>query len=426
MNEKTWTEATSLLDEQLIDEALHYKKRRRPLWLRLGAAAACLALIAALGLTLLPGGSMSVTAYAHGTDTALTAAGAVMNTGTISDDGELTGHPLQFYLAGEDIESVRFSCMNQQLIFTDWTETREEFGRARNFTVPYGADASEYYYLLIDWEPVATIRALTDDADASIASLPETLRSDRIVMEITFADGSAAVKAIEVKLLDNGSFFASFDDYTVTAEDDFVARPDAEPIPRDQLYGPDGSPAWQEEYPFGDAPVIEGGYQDADPDAPETVVPDGTITFTGTIADSWTDNGTTSILVTADEGSALRYDHAAFRLTAEQAGWADRVGQRVVITCGDMFMESEPPIGDLRSIEKTALSAADIADAKQAARDYYAGTVFTAEWLHWQGETAEGITFSARVNKGGVTQEPDRSITLRQENGSWSVVNEGY
>lgn len=426
MNEKTWAEAMSLLDERLLDEALHYQKRRRPLWLRLGAAAACLALIAALGLTLLPGGGMTVTAYAHGTDEALTAAGAVMNTGTIRDTGELTGHPLQFYLAGEDIESVRFSCREQQLVFTDWTETREEFGRAQNFTVPYGADESEYYYLLIDWEPVATIRALTDDAASTIAALPESLRSDRIVLEIRFADGSTAVKAIEVRLLDNGSFFASFDDYTVTAEDTFVARDDAAAIPRDQLYGPDGSGAWQEDYPFGDAPVIEGGYQDADPDAPETVVPDSTLTFTGTIADSWTDNGTTSILVTADGDSALRYAHAAFRLTAEQADWADRVGQRVVITCGDTFMESEPPIGDLRSIEATAHSAADIAAAKQAARDYYAGTVFTVEWLHWQAETEDGLVLTARVSKGGVTQEPDRSITLRQENGGWTVVNEGY
>ena len=41
---------------------------------------------------------MVVTAYAHGTDEEITQAGAVINTGTISDSGEMTGHPLMFYL----------------------------------------------------------------------------------------------------------------------------------------------------------------------------------------------------------------------------------------------------------------------------------------------------------------------------------------
>lgn len=321
MNEKTWSAAMSLLDEGLIDEALRYEKHRRPLWLRLGAAAACLALMATLGLTLLPDGGAVVAAYARGTDEAITAAGAVMRSGTIRDSGEMTGHPLQFYLAGEDIESVRFSCEKQQLSFTDWTETRPGYGLVQNFTVPYGAEESEYYYLVIDWEPTALIRALTDDADSTIASLPEALRSDRIVMEITFLDGSTAVKVIEVKLLENGSFFASFDDYVLTAEDAFVARPDAESL--------SGGPS----HDLADSPAQNG-------DCP--------------------------------------------------------------------------------------LSDADLAAAEQAARDYYAGTVFTVEWLRWQEQTAEGIVLTARVSKGGVTQEPDRSITLRLENGRWLVVNEGY
>lgn len=321
MNEKTWTAAMSLLDEGLIDEALHYEKRRRPLWLRLGAAAACLTLVAALGLTLLPGGGAAVAAYARGTDEAITAAGAVMHSGTIRDSGEMTGHPLQFYLAGEDIESVRFSCEKQRMSFTDWTEARPGYGLVQNFTVPYGAEESEYRYLVIDWEPTALIRTLTDEADSTIASLPETLRSDRIIMEITFLDGSTAVKAIEVKLLENGSFFASFDDYTLTAEDAFVTCPDTESPSDGSLHDPADSPAGN-----GDCP----------------------------------------------------------------------------------------------------LSDADLAAAEQSARDYYAGTVFTVEWLRWQEQTAEGIVLTARVSKGGVTQEPDRSITLRQENGCWIVVNEGY
>ena len=50
-----------------------------------------------------PFGGMVVTAYAHGTDEEITQAGAVINTGTISDSGEMTGHPLMFYLSGKDI-----------------------------------------------------------------------------------------------------------------------------------------------------------------------------------------------------------------------------------------------------------------------------------------------------------------------------------
>ena len=54
------------------------------------------------------------------------------------DDGEMTGHPLMFYLSGKDIKSVRFSCKNQKIDFRDRTEKRDEYGEARNFTVEYG------------------------------------------------------------------------------------------------------------------------------------------------------------------------------------------------------------------------------------------------------------------------------------------------
>lgn len=47
------------------------------------------------------GGTMAVTAHAQGTGQALTAAGAVMQTGSISDSGEMHGKPLFFYLSGK-------------------------------------------------------------------------------------------------------------------------------------------------------------------------------------------------------------------------------------------------------------------------------------------------------------------------------------
>ena len=162
-----------------------------------------------------PFGGMVVTAYAHGTDEEITQAGAVINTGTISDSGEMTGHPLMFYLSGKDISTVRFSCKNQQINFMDWTEKRDEFGLAQNFTVSYGEDESEYYYLLIDWVPNATIRELTDNASSTIATLPQELREDVIVLEITFENGKTLTKAITVSLLEDGTFFAKFDDYEI-------------------------------------------------------------------------------------------------------------------------------------------------------------------------------------------------------------------
>ena len=207
--------------------------RRIIIWLCIVAALLVASLVLPGG-----GGGVVVSAYAAETEQEITGAGVVLQTGTIRDSGEMRGHPLLFYLAGRDIAQVRFSCKEQQLNFVDWTEQRAEFGNAQNFTVPYGGDPEDYRALTIDWVPNATIRALTDDPDSTIASLPERLRKDTIVMEITFTDGSAAVKAIQVTLRDDGSFFASFGDYQITSEDEFVQRPDSEGIPREILYGP--------------------------------------------------------------------------------------------------------------------------------------------------------------------------------------------
>ena len=46
--------------------------------------------------------------------------------------------------------------------------------------------------------------------DSKIATLPEEMRNDIIVMEITFENGKTATKAITISLLDDGTFFASF------------------------------------------------------------------------------------------------------------------------------------------------------------------------------------------------------------------------
>ncbi len=70
-------------------------------WQSMIAAVLALCILAG-GISIFsPFGGMVVTAYAHGTDEEITQAGAVINTGTISDSGEMTGHPLMFYLSGK-------------------------------------------------------------------------------------------------------------------------------------------------------------------------------------------------------------------------------------------------------------------------------------------------------------------------------------
>lgn len=239
MNRETVSKALGNIDSEYIQEAGNYttKVKREHFFKKTSfkvAMAAILVLcffvggISILGdsfLGFFPSHVMVVHAYAHGTDEEITASGAVLHTGTIDDSGEQKGHPLMFYLSGQGIESVRFSCKNQKLYFRDWSEKRDEYGTARNFTVPYGEDESEYYYLTIEWMPDDTISQLHEGS--SIEMLPEELREDLIVMEIVFANGEMAVKAVSVSLLDEGTVFAQFGDYDISDEDTFVKRADA-------------------------------------------------------------------------------------------------------------------------------------------------------------------------------------------------------
>lgn len=184
---------------------------------------------------------MIVEAYAYETNEKITEAGITMSSGTITNNGEMTGHPLMFYLSGKRIKNVRFSCKNQKIDFRDWKEKRDEYGEAKNFTVNYGENEKEYAYLTIDWMPNATIEKLTNNKNSRIATLPKELREDIIVMEISFLNGEKTVKAIKIKLQDNGTFFAKFDDYKIQKSDNFVRRTDSQTIPRKILSGKNGA-----------------------------------------------------------------------------------------------------------------------------------------------------------------------------------------
>ena len=258
---------------------------------------------------------------------------------------------------------------------------------------------------MIDWVPNATIRELTDNANSTIAALPQELREDVIVMEITFENGKTLTKAITVSLLEDGTFFAKFDDYEITAEDSFIDRPDSEAI--------------------GAAPVIEDNYKKADPNEPEQIVIPNSITFTGTIIDNVIESLVPIILVDVEENSGLSYDKVLFELTEEQKDWELKTGTRVQIVCSDIFQESTPPIGNLISITEAAPND-ELKIADEAARAYYENTVFEVVSLELKSRTENEISFSVCVSKGGIAQEPDRTIFLEFVNGHWKVVNEGY
>ena len=462
MNQELFSEAMGKIDDKYIMEAVRYRKKDRRLRLvKWAAAAACLAAVAVIGGMLFPfPGHMAVSAYAHGTDMEITPAGAVMQSGSISDDGVMRGKPLMFYLDGKGIATVRFSCREQQLYFTDWTEKRAEYGNARNFTVTYGSDESEYYYLTIDWVPNATIRELTDHPDSSIAALPEELRNDLIVMEITFADGETATKAIEISLLDDGTFFASFDDYRVSDADAFVRRPDSEPIPREVLYAQGSqtsgiadappmvyvndrlykqSPA-QTSYEEEKEEFVYLGEIESDvtnDQSPTDGLPKRNFQANHPIvgAKVWQYGENIVVLINgkywlyesledqgqdAPDGLSRDYQNAPDDLSADY--------QNAQNSLSEDFQNAQNGLSEEKKKQLNPSYGADnnLQTAEETARAYYADTVFTIISMEPKSQTAEEIVFSVCVSKGGIVQEPDRSITLRLDNGTWTVVNEGY
>lgn len=364
MKREELTNAVGNISTRHIQEAADYvpvKKNANMLRIPFGkgivAAVLAICLLAGGILFLSPTGDVTITAYAYGTNEEITASGAVLMTGTITDSGVMQGHPLMFYLTGKDIASVRFSCKNQQLYFMDWTEKREEYGLAQNFTVLYGEDESEYYYLTVDWTPNATIQKLHEGS--TIQTLPDELREDLIVMEITFADGKKAVKAITVSLLDDGTFFAVFDDYSITGQDDFINRPDSEAIPRDILYAPEESLSQTERYPANDDLITDSG-------------------------------------------------------SSENPG------------TGDSSKESGIGIQDAYDTGTDNVPAGSLEEAEAAARAYYSGTVFQVVEMGCIEQLKTKAIFSVKVSRGGVIQEPDRTIMLQLNDGVWEVTNEGY
>ncbi|MDW2798834.1 hypothetical protein RZO55_14750 [Clostridium boliviensis] len=241
MNKEIFSKAIGEIDTKYINEALRYTKSKqkilfynKPIGKTIIAAVFFICLL--LGLNIIyPFNKTSVMAYAYETNKKINSTGTVLSTGKVNADGSMTGTPLSFYIQGNDIKTIRYSVKNQWIDFIDWTQKREEFGVAKNFTVNYGSDQHDYYYLVVNWEPNELWEALSNK-NISIKDLPQELLEDTIVLEISYRNDKTETKAIKIKLQDNGDFVASFDNYRITEQDDFVNRPDSEPIDRSILY----------------------------------------------------------------------------------------------------------------------------------------------------------------------------------------------
>lgn len=212
------------IDDRFLLEALEYtppKKSSKRFWL-LGATAA--GIVLAVGVILWNHTSVndSICVYAYESNKQLANGELVLMSGRIDDSGEMQGHPLAFYISGNEIESIRFSCRNEWISFTDWTEQRENYGFSKNFTVSYGSREDDYRYLVVDWTPQNIIRKLTDNKNININDLKQEEKEDAIVMEVTYMDGRREDTAIWIKLEDNGRFKATVKPYQITENDSLM------------------------------------------------------------------------------------------------------------------------------------------------------------------------------------------------------------
>lgn len=187
------------------------------------AIACILCLLIITGVFTFGGGENSFVVYAYGENIEITNTGVEISTGDIHNDGSMKGQLMQMYVKGENIETIRFSCKNQHIDFTDWTESRENFSMKKQFDVHYGKKSSEYGYLVVNWSPENTIRQLTDISNSSISKLSQDLKNDIILVEATFFDGKKETKAIDINLDDNGKIHAKLIDYK-GSKDDFLVN----------------------------------------------------------------------------------------------------------------------------------------------------------------------------------------------------------
>ncbi len=198
------------ISDKYIEEAFYYKKKNNKYsrGVIYGIAACLLICVIANYLFFSAEKFSAVTVYAYETGEKFEFDKPVLMSGIIDDNGTMVGKPLMFYVLGDEIEKITYSCDKQYISFMDWTEKRENYGYSKEFTIEYGGDESDYYYLVVDWEPWFIIRKLTDNKEIGIEDLSEDEKHDRIEMEITYQNHKTEKIIIEINLTDEGNFEA--------------------------------------------------------------------------------------------------------------------------------------------------------------------------------------------------------------------------
>lgn len=114
--------------------------------------------------------------------------GKITSTEVILDTGSIKRLPVKFKIDGTDIETVRFSCKNQEIEFMDWNEKRPEYGSVQNCTICFGEDENDYNGLIFTWYNWK-IKSLINDEESNISSLPQEVKEEVIVMQIKYLNG---------------------------------------------------------------------------------------------------------------------------------------------------------------------------------------------------------------------------------------------
>ena len=210
--------AIDAIDDKYIVEAYAYRKKKPVKRTVLSFVAACACLCIVMTFVISRFGAAPISVYAYGSNQEIGWQKPTLMNGTITDDGEMHGSPLQFYITGKSIKKIHFSVKNEYISFMDLTEKREDYGYSKDFTVNYG-DESDYYYLLINWEPTSLIRKLTDNPSIRIKDLSKNEREDVIVIEITYNNGNTESYAINITLTDKGVFEAQVEKYNLSDSD---------------------------------------------------------------------------------------------------------------------------------------------------------------------------------------------------------------
>ncbi len=86
----------------------------------------------------------------------------------------------------------------------------------------------------------------------------------------------------------------------------------------------------------------------------------------------------------------------------------------------------DAPAGSLVTGPSIPFTGEELDQARQAALDYYAGTVFDVTELVFEEQMANTVGFTVQCSKGGVRVDPDRTIVLELQDGVWTVASEGY